>query len=456
MKEGYMNNTGMHEECGIFGIISPENGGKLGNLTYFGLYALQHRGQESAGIAVKNGSKILCHKNVGLVSEVFNDEILQKLDGETSIGHVRYSTSGGSSGINAQPIVSNLKFGNIALSHNGNITNSEKLKFELEKRGAIFQTDADSEILLHLIAQSDTDDFYTALNESLKKLEGAFCFLIIYDDKLIAVKDRNSTRPLCVGKLRDKTVISSESCALEMIDAEFIREIEPAEILVVDKSGNMKTSKFTPETDKKFCIFEYIYFARPDSVFWGVDVHSARKIMGEKLAEKFKFNADIVIPVPDSGISAALGFSAKSKIPYEKGIIRNHYIGRTFINPTQELRNMKVKMKLNPVKSIIKGKKVVLVDDSIVRGTTSKKLVRLVKEAGAVEVHVAISSPPVISPCTLGMDTPTCNELIANSLSINEIAEHIGADSLVYLSVDELEESIESVKGFCTKCFCNE
>ncbi|MGM0608363.1 MAG: amidophosphoribosyltransferase [Candidatus Muiribacteriota bacterium] len=442
---------GLQEECGIFGIISPEFK-KLANLTYYGLYSLQHRGQESAGIAVSDTENISSMKEMGLVSEVFDEEHLERMRGNLAIGHVRYTTSGSSSRMNVQPIISTFKYGTVAIAHNGNITNADYLKKELEDDGAIFQTDSDTEILLHLISRSSQNNFLNALRDELCKLEGAFSFVIIHKDKLIAVKDKKSIRPLCIGRLKKKIVISSETCALDMIGAKLIREMEPAEVYSIDLNGNEEIFKYEKNPQINFCVFEYIYFARPDSTFFNINVHEARKKMGRILARKHPVKADLVIPVPDSGISAALGYSEESKIPYEKGIIRNHYIGRTFINPTQELRNMKVKMKLNCIKSVIEGKKVVLIDDSIVRGTTSKKIVKLVKEAGAEEVHVRISSPPVLNPCFFGMDTREKDELIANSRSVEDIRRYIKAHSLEYIHKNELLKCFENL-SLCHICF---
>ncbi|MCK9225306.1 MAG: amidophosphoribosyltransferase [Candidatus Muirbacterium halophilum] len=442
----------MKDECGVFGICSDKEE-RIGNIVYFGIYALQHRGQESAGIAVSDkNNKISFYKNTGLVSEVFNQEILSKLQGISAIGHVRYSTSGGKFTIdNAQPLISSFKYGMVALAHNGNITNAAKLKKQLENSGAIFRSDSDSEVLLHLIAKNKSDDFIEALKQEAHKLEGAFSIIILYNNKIIAFKDKNSIRPLCIGKLGNRYAISSESCAFDMIDAVFIREINEGEIIVIEKD-KIISEIYIKKSERKFCAFEHIYFSRPDSVFFEKSVHLSRKEMGRKLAEHFPVNADVVIPVPDSGISCALGYSEYSKIPYDKGIIRNHYIGRTFIQPIQELRNIKVKMKLNPIFHVINGKKIVLVDDSIVRGTTSKKLVSLLKNAGAAEVHLRISCPMIVKPCKLGIDTPSTEELIACRMNKNQIRDYLKADSIEFLELPYLKQCLGQ-KGYCYKCF---
>ena len=442
----------MKEACGIFGISSMQKE-RVGNFVYFGLYALQHRGQESAGIAVcDNENRISFYKNNGLVSEVFNQEILSGLQGLSAVGHVRYSTSGGKTSIdNAQPLISTFKFGMVALAHNGNITNSAKLKKKLEDSGAIFRSDSDSEVLLHLIARNSSNDLVQAVKEEADKLEGAFSIILLHKNRLIAFKDRNSIRPLCIGKLGNRYVVSSESCAFDMIDAEFVREIKEGEIVIIENE-KIISEFYTENRERTFCAFEHIYFSRPDSIFFERSVHLSRKDMGKKLAEIYPVNADVVVPVPDSGISCALGFSEYSKIPYDKGIIRNHYIGRTFIQPVQELRNIKVKMKLNPVSHVVRGKRVVLIDDSVVRGTTSKKLVRLLKNAGAREVHLRISCPMVINPCRLGIDTPSREELIACNMNKEKMKDYLEADSIEFLELQYLKECLGE-NGYCYKCF---
>jgi len=442
----------LKEECGVFGIISPETK-KVGNITYFGLYALQHRGQESCGIAVSEGGHIRSLKNTGLVSEVFNETVLSTLQGKIAIGHVRYSTSGDKMSVeNAQPLVMDFRFGNLALAHNGNITNHDELKLELESQGAIFKSDSDSEVLVHLVARSKHNDFTKALIESLNRLEGAFSMVIINNGNLFALKDKNSIRPLCVGRLRKKLVFASESSAFDMIGARLIRELEPGEVVKSDTRGNFESFFYTDQTEKRLCAFEYIYFSRPDSEIFENSVHKIRKRFGAMLAKNSDTEADVVIPVPDSGVSAALGYSEASNIPYDKGIIRNHYIGRTFIQPAQELRDMKVKMKLNPVPDVVRGKRVIVIDDSIVRGTTSRQIVGLLKNAGAKHVHFKVSSPAILSSCLLGIDTPDEKELIANRMSVEDLTRELGADSLQYLSVDELKECI-SGENHCMRCF---
>lgn len=439
------------EECGVFGIFSNKDI-DASKLTYYGLYALQHRGQESAGIAVSNGKELSVYKNMGLVADVFNPEIIDSLVGNAAIGHVRYSTTGGSNVNNAQPIMSNFKLGQIAIAHNGNLVNADVIRELLQDGGTMFQTAIDTEVILNLIARGAKKGIEKAVVDAIQAIKGSYAIVILTNDKLIGVRDPNGIRPLCIGKLDDSYVICSESCALDTVGAEFVRDVNPGEIVIVDKDG-LKSINFAEKTKCETCSFEYIYFARPDSVIDGIDVNRSRELAGEQLYKDSPVEADIVIGVPDSGIPAAIGYSRASGIPYTLGLIKNKYIGRTFIAPTQELRERAVSIKLNPVRSIIQGKRVVLIDDSIVRGTTSKRLVDLVRAAGAKEVHFRVSSPMVKYPCYFGIDTPYRKDLIAAHKTVEEIGEFIGADSLGYLSIDALLKTLGENKKFCLGCF---
>jgi amidophosphoribosyltransferase len=446
----------MEEECGVFGIYDPSDEADIANLTYLGLHSLQHRGQESAGICINNGESLDLYKDMGRVTNVFSQEQIKSLQGERAIGHVRYSTSGSSLPVNAQPLLINSIKGELALAHNGNLVNGNKLRKKLESLGSIFHSSLDTEVIAHLVSRSLKNGIIDAFIHSLNQLRGAFSIVAMSEDSLIAVRDPYGFRPLSLGKLGDCYVVASETCAFDIIGAELIRDIEPGEVLVINDSG-IESYRYSEEKPNRFCIFEFIYFARPDSVIGGQNVHLARREMGRQLARETEVEADLVIPVPSSGISAALGFAEEADIPYEKGILRNKYVGRTFIQPTQQIRDLKVRIKLNPIKEIIKDKRVVLVDDSIVRGTTSKQIIRMVREAGAAEVHLAISSPPVTEPCFYGLDTSRRKELIAGKKSIDEIREYIGADSLTYLSLDGLLSSIDADGyGYCTSCFDGE
>jgi len=416
------------EECGIFGVFNhPE----AANLTYLGLYALQHRGQESCGIVSSDGMYLHAHKSMGLVADVFEDQgIFNTLPGKSAIGHVRYSTTGSSVTKNVQPIMVDYSRGSIAIAHNGNIVNAQLIKDELEAWGSIFQTTMDTEIIVHLLAMSKASSLLDRITEALVRVEGAYCLLFLSETQMVAVRDPNGFRPLCLGKRGDAYVIASESCALDLIEAKLVREIEPGEVVVIDKDGvnsffPFKKVKPTP------CIFEYIYFARPDSYIFGKNVYMVRKELGRQLARENKIEADLVIPVPDSGVPAALGYAQESGIRFEFGLMRNHYVGRTFIEPQQAIRHFGVKIKLNPVQDIIKGKRVIVVDDSIVRGTTSRKIVKMIRSAGAAEVHTLISAPPTDYPCYYGIDTPTRKELISSSHTIEEIRKYITADSRI-------------------------
>lgn len=445
----------LHEECGVFGIWDPE--GHCANSTYYGLVALQHRGQEGCGIAVNQNREISHHKDVGLVNEVFNEEILEKLPGTMAVGHVRYSTAGGSLRENVQPLVLRYVKGSLALAHNGNIVNTAELKANLERNGAIFQTTADTEIIAYLIARErlNTGSIEESVKKVMQMLKGAFSLLVMSPKKLIAARDPWGFRPLCMGKRGNAIIFASESCAFDSIDAEFIRDLEPGEIVVVE-DGEIRIDRELCNTAKpSLCIFEYIYFSRPDSVVDGQMVHEARKKAGALLAQQSDTKADIVIGVPDSGLSAAAGYAEQSGIPYDTGFVKNKYIGRTFIKPQQSSREIAVKMKLNVLKTAVKGKRVIMVDDSIVRGTTSGRIIKMLRDAGATEVHVKISSPPFTWPCFFGTDIPSRGELIANQKTVQETAEAIGADSLDYLSIENLHKIApdSTCPSFCDACF---
>lgn len=449
-----LNDDKMSEECGVFGVFNADGDSSAAELTYLGLIALQHRGQESAGICANYQGEFNLHKGMGLVESVFEKDDIQKLKGEMAIGHVRYSTSGSSKLANAQPILINSMKGDLALAHNGNLANGAELRNNLESNGSIFHSTLDTEVIAHLVARSFEDDIVEALVQSLHQLKGAFSLVAMTADQLIAIRDPRGFRPLSIGKLNNGYVVASESCAFDIIGAEFVRDVEPGEVVIIDQEG-IKSRRYTGENETSLCVFEYIYFARPDSNIAGQNVLLARKEMGKQLAREMDVEADIVVPVPDSGIAAALGFAEESGIPYAQGILRNRYMGRTFIQPTQEIRDLKVRLKLSPIKEIIKGKRVILIDDSIVRGTTSKQIIGRIKEAGAKKVHMAISSPPVEHPCYFGLDTSRRQELIASSSSVEEISKNIGADSLHYLSQAGMLKSIktEVELGFCTACF---
>jgi amidophosphoribosyltransferase len=447
-----MNFTRPHEECGIFGIY---NHNEASNLTYLGLYALQHRGQESCGIVSSDGTTLHAHKRMGLVADVFgNQEIFKKLPGKSAIGHVRYSTAGASVEKNVQPIMVDYSRGSIAVAHNGNLVNAHLLKAELEAYGSIFQTTMDTEIIIHLLAITHTNSLVDRIVDALNRIKGAYCLLFLTESRMIAVRDPNGFRPLCLGKLGDAWVVASESCALDLIEAEFVREIEPGEMIVCTKDGAMKSLFPFKKVEPTPCIFEFVYFARPDSYIFGKNVYLARKELGRQLAREHAIDADIVIPVPDSGVPAAMGYAEESGIRFDMGLIRNHYVGRTFIEPAQAIRHFGVKIKLNPVREILKDKRVVVIDDSIVRGTTSRKIVKMVRNAGAKEVHMRISSPPTSYPCYYGIDTPNRKELISSSHTIDEICRYITADSLGYLSEKGLVNSVGMENtGFCKACF---
>jgi len=442
----------MKEYCGIFGIYNNLNAAYY---TYLGLYALQHRGQESAGIATTDGKKMKYYKDFGLVSSVFKGEILKNLKGYVAVGHNRYSTSGASDSIdNVQPIVVSYKHGQMAIAHNGNLVNALSLREELEEEGSIFRGTSDSEVIVHLIVKSKKKKFLEKLMDALAKLEGAYSLLVMTNKKLIAIRDPWGFRPLSMGELDGSPVFASETCAFDLIGAKYIRDIEPGEVLLIE-NREIKSYQIPKKSSKKSqCIFEFVYFARPDSKIFKRSVYEVRKEFGKRLARENPVEADVVIPVPDSGVVPALGYSQESKIPFEMGLIRNHYVGRTFIKPQQQMRDIGVKVKLNPIPEVIRGKRVVVIDDSIVRGTTSKKIVRMIREAGAKEVHMRISSPPTKWPCYFGIDTPTKEQLIASSSSLEEICKYIEADSLGYLSLEGmLKAAGGSKEEFCTACF---
>jgi amidophosphoribosyltransferase len=438
------------EECGVFGIYGHS---EAANLTYLGLYALQHRGQEACGIATSDGGPLQVHKAVGHVADSFDETTINRLAGMSAIGHVRYSTAGESGIKNAQPIVIDCAHGEIAIAHNGNLVNAQELREMLVREGSIFQTTSDTEVLLHLYARSKAANPVDALVESVTQAQGAFSLVLLTRDHLIAVRDPHGFRPLTLGRLGDSYIVCSETCALDLIDAEWVRDIEPGEVLIVGPEGERSIRPFPP-AKQAHCIFEHVYFARPDSMVFGQSVNEVRTELGRRLAREQGVPADVVVPVPDSGVCAATGYAEAAGLPMHMGLIRNHYVGRTFIEPHQSIRHFGVRVKLNPVRSILKGRRVVLVDDSIVRGTTSRKIVKMVRNAGASEVHLRISCPPTISPCFYGVDTPKRAELIAATHSLEEIRKFIGADSLGYLSMDGLLSSVGRERtSYCTSCY---
>jgi amidophosphoribosyltransferase len=439
----------LEEECGIFSIISHPEAARL---VYLGIYALQHRGQESAGIASSDRKKIHIEKGMGYVADLFDGTRLEQLPGDMALGHVRYSTAGGSMALNAQPILIDCWRGPIALAHNGNLTNAAALRHELERDGAIFHSTSDSEVILHLISRSRRRTLQEAFVEALRVIQGAYSLALLTPEYLLAARDPHGFRPLCIGRVNDSYVIASETCAFDLINAEYIRDVEPGEVLRIE--GNSLDSQHPlPKEKPSFCVFEHIYFSRPDSLVFGRTVYSSRSKMGKYLAREHPVDAEVVVAVPDSGVSAAIGYSQESGIPLEFGLIRNHYVGRTFIEPKQSIRNFGVKVKLNPVREILRGKRVVLVDDSIVRGTTSKKIVQIIRAAGAKEIHMRITAPPIVAPCYYGIDIPTRRELIGSTKSVKEICEFIGADSLGYLSLDAVLQSVGDGTQFCSACF---
>ena len=446
------------EECGVFGVYGSKNP-RIAQTVYFGLFSLQHRGQESCGIAVNNDGVFKSYKDLGLVNDVFTPNIIEKLgEGNIAVGHVRYGTTGGNERSNAQPIVVNHIKGSMALAHNGNITNSYELRSQFEAKGSIFQTTSDTEVISYAIIEErlNSETIEEAVCKAMYKIKGAYSMIIMSPQKLIAARDRNGFRPLCYGKTSNgEYIIASESCALDSVGAEFIRDIEKGEILVFGKEGIKSIKEHCGKEKQTSCVFEYVYFARPDSIIEGKNVHEARIKAGEILAKEHPVKADVVVGVPDSGLDAALGYSKASKIPYGIGFIKNKYIGRTFIYPEVKSRMDKVKIKLNPIANVVKGKRVILIDDSIVRGTTSERIVKLLRDAGATEVHMRVSAPPFINPCYYGTDIDSKENLIACKYTIEEIAKKIGADSLGYLSLEGVKKIgyVNEKSGFCVACF---
>jgi amidophosphoribosyltransferase len=438
------------DECGVFGVFGhPE----AANMTYLGLYALQHRGQESAGIAASDGQQVRVSRAMGYVADTFNGEALAQLPGSTAIGHVRYSTAGESKLSNAQPILIDCAHGQIAICHNGNLVNAGELRHDLVRQGSIFQSSSDTEVVLHLYARSKAASVEDAVVESVSQVQGAFSLVMLTSDRLIAVRDPHGFRPLALGRLDDAVVICSETCAMDLIGATYVRDVEPGEVLVVSAQG-MRSIKPFPPAPLAHCIFEHVYFARPDSYVFGKSVNEVRTELGRILAREQPLDADVVVPVPDSGVCAAMGYAEESGVPLRMGLIRNHYVGRTFIQPQSSIRHFGVKVKLNPVKSILEGRRVILVDDSIVRGTTSRKIVKMVRAAGAKEVHVRISCPPTISPCFYGVDTPQRSELIGATHTLDEITTFLDADTVAYLSLEGLLSAVGNERSsYCSSCY---
>jgi amidophosphoribosyltransferase len=449
----FIHDDKFHEECGVVAIYSHPEASKL---AYLGLHALQHRGQESAGIASSDGNTIFVHKAMGLVMDIFTEDVLAKLPGPIAIGHNRYSTTGDSALLNAQPIRVDCNKGMIALAHNGNLVNAIDIRTRLEKAGSIFQTTSDTEVVVHLIAQSKEQTLPDAIADALRRIEGAFSLVMMTRDRVFAARDPRGFRPLSIGRLPETNtiVLASESCAFDLIGATFERDVKPGELVIVGPEG-IHSRFFGEQKKQASCIFEHVYFSRPDSKIFGRSVQVSREALGRQLAKEAPCDADIVVPVPDSGVTAALGYASESGLEFRFGLIRNHYVGRTFIEPEQRVRDFGVRLKLNPVRSLLEGKRVVLIDDSIVRGTTSKKIVRMVRDAGAKEVHMRISCPPTISPCFYGVDTPSKSQLIGANKSIDEIREYIGADSLSYLSLQGMKEACADGEKttYCTACY---
>ena len=439
-----------HDHCGVFAVYGHPEAAKL---TYLGLYALQHRGQESAGIAISDGDNLVCKKGMGHVDEVFSKELIQSLPGRHAIAHTRYSIAGDTDLKNAQPLKVSCHRGQVALAHNGNLVNASVIRRDLESRGDIFQTTSDTEVILHFFARSRQAGTPEAVAEALDKVVGAYSLVMLFKDAVYGIRDPRGFRPLSLGKVDGAYVLASETCAFDLINARFIRDVQPGEMVILDGRG-VTSLRFAPPAQSAQCIFEHVYFSRPDSVVFGRSVQESREMLGRYLAREHPVDADLVVPVPDSGVPAATGFAEESGIPFKIALIRNHYVGRTFIEPSQAIRDFGVKLKLNPVRSLLEGKRVVLVDDSIVRGTTSRKIVRIVREAGAREVHMRISCPPTVSPCFYGIDTPTRKELIAATHSVEQIREYLGADTLGYLSVENLRRAVGDSDGrFCLACY---
>ncbi len=445
-----MENLCWKEECGVFGIFNHR---EAANITYLGLYALQHRGQESAGITTSDGKCLHSHRQMGLVADIFHENIIANLPGRMAIGHVRYSTSGSSNIKNCQPFAIEYSLGSLAIAHNGNLINDIPIRKRLVDSGALFQSNSDTEVIVHLIARSPLPTVEDRIIDALSQVKGAYCLVILTENKLIAARDPHGFRPLVLGRMGNSYVVASETCSFDLIEAEFIREIEPGEILIIDENGIRSIFPFD-SVEKKQCIFEFIYFARPDSYIFGHNVYMVRKKLGELLCKYCPCDdAEMVIPVPDSGIPASIGYANCAKIPLELGLIRNHYVGRTFIEPKQSIRHFGVKIKLNITSEILKNKKVVVIDDSIVRGTTSRKIIKMIRNGGAKEIHFRISSPPIISPCYYGIDTPTHKELIASSHSVEEINKYVTSDTLGYLPIEALREAVSNPEEYCYACF---
>lgn len=448
------------DHCGVFGVYGH---GEASNIAYLGLHALQHRGQESAGIVTTDGEQLFVHRAMGLVQDAFDEAALGRLPGSMAIGHVRYSTAGQSHIRNAQPLAVEYARGSLAVCHNGNLTNAEQLREELEAGGSIFQSSSDTEVLVHLVARSHEIALEDRILGALERVDGAYSLLFMSDDAIVAARDPRGVRPLCIGILpgrKDAHVVSSEPTSFDLIEAEFVRDVEPGEVIMIDSTG-VRTIARRADADPKMCVFEYVYFARPDSRIMGRSVYEVRKALGAKLAEEAPIDADVVIPVPDSGVPAAIGYAAARNTPFEMGLIRSHYVGRTFIEPQQSIRHFGVRLKLSPVAQALAGRRVVVLDDSIVRGTTSRKIVRMIRDAGAKEVHLRISSPPTRWPCYYGIDTPTRGELIASSHTVDEIARYVTADSLAYLSLEGMVEAVAGTRdtgncALCHACFSGE
>jgi amidophosphoribosyltransferase len=442
---------GFHEECGVFGVYGhPE----AANLVYLGLYALQHRGQESAGIVSSNGKSLISHRGMGLVADIFNSDVLAQLEGTSAIGHNRYSTTGSTTLKNCQPLVVEYAKGGLAIAHNGNLVNFDQLRERLEANGSIFQSSSDSELIIHLIAGARAAELPERVAEALAQVRGAYSLVVLTEHQLIAVRDPLGFRPLVLGRLNDATIVASETCALDLVRAEYVREVEPGEMVIVGEDG-IRSTRLFPVAPQRRCIFEYVYFARPDSLLYGRNVYQVRKMQGRALARECPADADIVVPVPDSGNAAALGYAEESGLPFEMGLVRSHYIGRTFIEPRQSIRHFGVKIKFNPVVGLLRGKRVVLIEDSLVRGTTLRKVIPMLRQAGAREVHMRIAAPPTTNSCFYGIDTPTREELLASHQSVEEIRNYITADSLAYLSWDGLYSFLGdgTREGYCDACF---
>jgi len=440
----------LHEECGVVGVYGhPE----AANLVYLGLYALQHRGQESAGIVASTHSKMRLEVGMGLVADVFDPIRILKLPGPLAIGHNRYSTAGKSELVNAQPCMINYSAGSLALAHNGNLVNAHAIRKGLGSKGAIFQSTNDSEVIVHLMAQSKAETFVDQAAEALRQVSGAYSLVLMTKTELVAARDPHGFRPLCLGKLDGAYIVASETCVMDLIEAEFIREVEPGELILINDQGIQSFFPFK-KVETKHCVFEHIYFARPDSFIFGEHVYTARKNMGRAMAQESPADVDLIVPVPDSGVVSAMGFAEESGIPFEMGLIRNHYVGRTFIEPQSQIRDFGVKLKLNPVKEIIAGKRIAIIDDSIVRGTTARKIVKMLRDVGAKEIHLRISAPPILHSCFYGIDTPTKEELIAHTHDLEETRQYLAADSLAYLSLEKMMEVLENgKKKFCSACF---